>query len=173
MGTRKSMRLPVILAFIIIGVIVYLFATIKQTEVKCEKVTTFDSNIYLKEEITSIMGNQRINSLNVKKTIILPEKYTKDETYLYKIKEELNRTLEYLGDKVTYKISNDRIIVEINVHKNEVVLLDNISFDITNDLKILINSNTKSSKVITLKVGDNYTDGEFMKRLKKKDYNCK
>ena len=33
MATRKSMTLPVVLAFIFIMIIVYLFATIKQTVV--------------------------------------------------------------------------------------------------------------------------------------------
>jgi len=173
MSNRKSMKLPIILSFIILGVIVYLFATIKQSEVKCEKITTFDSNIYVKEEVTAVMDSQKINNIKIKKTIVLPEKYTKDETYLYKIKEELNRTLEYLGNKVTYTIDSDRIIIEIFVHKNEVVLLDNIKFNTTNDLQIVINSNTKSRDVVTLKVGDNYNDGEFMKRLKKEGYSCK
>ncbi len=173
MSTRKSMKLPVVLVVIILGVIVYLFMNIKQTEVSCEKITTYDSNIYLKEEVTAVMGNQKINSLKIKKTIILPEKYTKDETYLYKIKEKLNNTLEYLGDKVVYTINKDRIIIDINVNNNETVLLDNISFNTSNDLQIIVNSNTKSSDVVAVKVKDNYTDGEFMKRLKKEGYNCK
>ena len=173
MSTRKSMKLPVVLAVIILGVIVYLFTNIKQTEVSCEKITTYDSNIYLKEEITAVMGNQKINSLKIKKTIILPEKYTKDETYLYQKKDKLDNTLEYLGDKVNYTINKDRIIIDINVNNNETVLLDNISFNTSNGFQVIVNSNTKSSDVVTLKVKDNYTDGEFMKRLKKEGYSCK
>ena len=67
-------------------------------------------------------------------------------------------------------IIEDRIVVEISVNKNEVILLKNISFE---DKKIVINSNTKSSDVLTLTVGDDYTDGEFMKTLKGYGYSCK
>ena len=57
--------------------------------------------------------------------------------------------------------------------KNETVLLDNISFLSENDLEILIDSNTKSESVITLTIGDNYTDGEFKQYMKSKGYSCK
>lgn len=173
MGTRKSMTLPIIITFIIIGVIVYLFATIKQTEVVCEKTYTYDSNIFLKEHVVATIDGKKIDKLDIQKTIILPEKYLKDDTYLNMIKENLDRTLEYLGDKVKYTIGTDRITVDITVSKNEVVLLDNIDFKVKDGFQIIIDSNTKSSDVITLKVGDNYTDGEFMKKLKEDGYSCK
>ena len=63
--------------------------------------------------------------------------------------------------------------VTINVHKNEIVLLNNISFVVNDDLEIIINSNTKSSEVIPITVGDNYTDGEFMMHMKNYGYSCK
>ena len=128
MGTRKSMKLPIILTFIIIGVIVYLFTTIKQTEVVCERTYLFDSNIYLKEHVVATIDGKKIEKLEVQKTIILPEKYLKDDTYLNVIKENLDRTLNYLGNKVSYTIESDRIIVNIEVDNNEVVLLHNITF---------------------------------------------
>ena len=78
--------------------------------------------------------------------------------------------MSYLGDKVSYSILDDRIIVEISVKNNEVVLLKNIKFE---DKNIVIDSNTKSSDVVTLTVGDDYTDGEFMKTLKGYGYSCK
>lgn len=173
MSTRKSMTLPIIITFVILAIIVYLFASIKQTEVTCEKVYNFDSGIYLKEEVIATLDGKRIDKLNVVKTIILPDKYSIDDTYINKIKDNLDRTLSYLGDNVKYNIGTDRIIIEINVNKNEIILLKNIDFTIDNDLEIVINSNTKSSDVITLKVGDNYTDGEFMKALKGYGYSCK
>ena len=37
MNTRKSMTFPIVIAFIIIAIIVYLFATIKQSEISCSK----------------------------------------------------------------------------------------------------------------------------------------
>ena len=170
MSSRKSMRLPIIITFIIIAVIVYLFARIKQTEVICEKTYNFDSGISLKEKVVATLDGKEIDKLDVTKTILLPEKYTKDENYIIDIKNNLDRTLSYLGDKVSYSILDDRIIVEISVKNNEVVLLKNIKFE---DKNIVIDSNTKSSDVVTLTVGDDYTDGEFMKTLKGLGYSCK
>ena len=170
MSSRKSMRLPIIITFIIIAVIVYLFARIKQTEVICEKTYNFDSGISLKEKVVATLDGKEIDKLDVTKTILLPEKYTKDESYIIDIKNNLDRTLSYLGDKVNYSILDDRIVVEITVDKNEVVLLKNIKFE---DKNIVIDSNTKSSDVVTLTVGDDYTDGEFMKTLKGYGYSCK
>ncbi len=172
MTTRKSMTFPIIITFIIIAIIVYLFTTIKQTEIVCSKTYSFDSNIRLQEDVTTTLDGKKITSISVVKTILLPEDYA-DEVHLNSIKFSLDKTLEYLGKKVNYTISNDRIIVEIKVDKNEVLLLDNIEFVVNDDLQIVIDTNTKSSNVITLTVGDNYTDGEFMKRLKNKGYRCK
>ena len=170
MSSRKSMRLPIIITFIIIAVMVYLFTRIKQTEVVCEKTYSFDSGISLNEKVVATLDGKEIDKLDVTKTIMLPEKYIKDENYVNDIKNNLDRTLSYLGDKVNYSILDDRIIVEISVNNNEVVLLKNIKFE---DKKIVIDSNTKSSDVVTLTVGDDYTDGEFMKTLKGLGYSCK
>ena len=173
MATRKSMTLPIIITFILIVIIVYLFATIKQTQVTCVKNNLFDDNIRVNEEVTAIIDNKRIDELTITKTIILPEKYTKSDTYLNSIKFSLDKTLDYLGDKAKITVEEDRIIVKIKVTKDEVVLLNNISFNVNDDLEIEVDSNTKSSNVVTLSVGDNYTDGEFMKRLKNNGYTCK
>ena len=78
-----------------------------------------------------------------------------------------------LKEKVNYTISEDRIVVTIEVRKNEILLLDNIRFTIENGLQIHINSNTKSSEVIPLTIGDSYTDGEFMTFMKSRGYSCK
>ena len=172
MGTRKSMTLPFFITFLFLVIIVYLFTSIKQTEVVCEKTRTFDSDVRLKEVITTMIDGKKITSMTVTKSIVLPEKYA-DETHLNSIKFSLDKTLEYLGDSVKYTISDDRIIVSIDVHRNEVLLLNNISFSSNEDLIVSVNSNTKSSEVVTLSVGDNYTDGEFMKHMKNNGYSCK
>ena len=172
MATRKSMTLPVIITFIFIIIIVTLFATIKQTEVVCEQTKTFDGNVRVDEKITSVLDGKKITSMSIIKTIVLPEKYA-DEVHLNSIKYALDNTLEYLGDDVKYTIGTDRIIVSIDVHKNEIVLLDNLDFVVNDDLQIIVHSNTKSSDVIPLTVGDSYTDGEFMMHLKNKGYSCK
>ncbi len=173
MSTRKSMKLPIVLAFLFIIIIVYLFATIKQSHVTCDKTNTFDSNIRLQEHIDTTFDGKKITSMDVTKTIILPEKYTRDNSRLNSIQFALEKTLNYLGKHVTYSVRDDRIITRIQVDKNQLILLDNIEFIVNDDIEIKINSNTKSSDVILLKVGDNYTDGEFMKRLKNNGYTCK
>ncbi len=172
MNTRKSMTLPIVLAVLIIAIIVYLFANIKQSEISCDKTKTFDGNVRLTERLLVVTDGKEINSMRLTKTIVLPDKYLKDDHYLVGIKNALEKTLDYLGDKVKYTIGNDRIIVTIEVDKNEILLLDNIEFINTDDLQIKINSNTKSSEVITLSVGDHYTDGELMTRLKNNGYSC-
>lgn len=173
MSTRKSMRLPIILSFIFIMIIVYLFANIKQSHVTCDKVKSFDSDVRLSEHIVSTLDGKKVTSMSIVKTIYLPEKYTKDRTHLNSIQYALERTLGYLEDAVTYTIQDDRLIIKIDVDKNQVVLLDNIEFIVNDDLEIKINSNTKSTDIVVLKVGDNYTDGEFMKKLKNSGYSCK
>lgn len=172
MSTRKSMTLPVIITLIMIVIIIYLFATIKQSQVVCEKVRMFDSDIRLEERIVSTLDGKSIKGISVTKTIILPDKYAK-ETYFNSIKFSLERTLSYLDDKVKYTIDGNKLIVRINVNKDEIVLLDNIDFIDNGTLEVKVNSNTKSSDVVTLTVGDNYTDGELMKSLKNKGYTCK
>lgn len=172
MSTRKSMTLPIVITFIIIIIMVYLFTTIRQSEIVCEKTKTFDSNVRLKEELVSVTDGKKINSMELTKTIILPPEYA-DEAHLNSMKYALENTLDYLGDNVKYTMLDDRIIVKIAVDKNEILLLSNIDFIINDDLVIKINSNTKSSDVITLSVGDNYTDGELMTRLKNNGYSCK
>ena len=172
MSTRKSMTFPVVITFIFIIIIVYLFANIKQTEVVCQQTKTFDGDVRLIETIATTLDGKKITNLSVEKMIVLPDKYA-DETHLNSIKFALNNTLEYLGDSVKYTIGSDRLGVSINVQKNEIVLLDNIDFFVNDDLQIVVHSNTKSSEVIPLTVGDNYTDGEFMMRMKNNGYSCK
>ena len=172
MSTRKSMTFPVVITFIIILIIVYLFTTIKQTEIICNRVRSFDKDVKVTEDINTIIDGKKITGITVVKTIVLPSAYA-DETHLNSIKYSLQKTLEYLGDKVKYSINDNIIKVTINVHKNEIVLLNNISFVVNDDLEIIINSNTKSSEVIPITVGDNYTDGEFMMHMKNYGYSCK
>lgn len=172
MATRKSMTFPIVITFVIILIIVYLFATIKQTEVICNRTRIFDGDVKVSEEVNTIIDGKKITEMAVVKTIVLPSKYA-DDTHFNSIKYSLEKTLDYLGDKVKYSISDNAIKVTIKVHKNEIVLLNNIDFSVNDDLEIIVNSNTKSSNVIPLTVGDNYTDGEFMMHMKNHGYSCK
>lgn len=172
MATRKSMTLPIIISLIFIIIIIWLFMSIKQTEITCSNNVTFDSGVTLKEEVVTEIERKKINRISVTKTIYLPEKY-RDKKYVNLVIESLERTLGYLGKKVKYSISEDKIVVRISVKKNEIILLDNIDFSLNGDSFININSNTKSNKVVTLRVGDDYTDGEYMQKMKSEGYTCK
>ena len=174
MSTKKSMKLPVIITFIVIMIVVYLFTNIKQTTIVCEKDFLFDADIRLNENVVVRLDNKKISRINLTKSIVLPDKYNRKEENLIGIENSLDATLSYLGDSVTYKILDDSIIVDIDVKNNELVMLSNIEFyDNAGDLGIKIDANTKSSNVITLAVGDNYMDGELMKKLKNNGYYCK
>lgn len=172
MNTRKSMTLPIIVSLIFIIVIISLFTNIKQREVHCSNIKTFQNDVKVEENIITRLDGKKIDSISITKTITLPEKYRSGK-YFEDIRSSLDKTLEYLGNKVKYTLSDDRIVVKIEVDKNEIVLLDNIDFIVSNDIGINVNSNTKSSDVITLSVGDSYTDGEFMQKMKSEGYSCK
>ena len=174
MNTRKSMKLPIVITFIFICIIVYLFMNIKQSVVECNKTTVFDSNIQFSETVTAKIDGKKISSLTVYKKVVLPDKFSHKEENLNAIKNSLSYTLDYLGDRVTYFVSDNSVIALIEIENGELVLLDNVSFSTNgDDISIKINSNTKSSEVVALSVGDNYTDGEFMMRLKNNGYSCK
>lgn len=173
MGTRKSMKLPVILTFIMIIIVIYLFATLQQEKVVCQKTTLFDNNIKLVETVTSTIDSGKISSIHLVKKFVLPDEFLKDESYTNSIKYSLENTLDYLGKNVKYINNTNGLSVVINVSDNELLLLDNIDFTGTNDLGIVINTNTVSSDAITLSVGDKYTDGELMKKLKNNSYTCR
>ena len=104
MSTRKNMTFPIVLTFIIIAIIVYLFANLEQSEVSCEKTKTFDGDVRLTEKLVAVTDGKEINSIKLTKVIVLPEKYLKDDHYLNGIKNALSNTLDYLGDKVKYTI---------------------------------------------------------------------
>lgn len=173
MNTKKS-RLPVILTFIVICIIIYLFMNIKQTEIVCEKDFLFDSNIELYESVNIKLDSKKIVGIDLDKRITLPDGIDRREEKIVGIQNSIDTTLSYLDKAVEYKKFDDGLNVNISVHNNELVLLGNISFyDNNGELGIKINPNTKSSDVITLSVGDNYTDGELMKKLKNNGYRCK
>ena len=173
MNTRKSMKLPIIITFFVICLIVYLFTNIKQTIVSCHKTRTFETNAQITESLEASIENKKISSLDIIKKITIPEKYLKKEQTLYEIKESIEKTIEYLGKSATVEIRDNNIVVHIKVNNQELVLLDNIILvDNNGVLTIDIDVNTKSNHVVSLKIGDNYTDGELMQRLKNEGYSC-
>ena len=174
MSTRRSKTLPIIITLIFIVIIVYLFMNLKQSKVSCQKSMSYDGGVTVKEVVESTTDGKKINSMKITKTIYFADSYENNIDSIEEIKNAIENTLDYLGDKVTYNVMDDRIIIEIKVSKNELVLLGNINFvDNGGKIEVIIDTNTKSSSVIALSVGDNYTDGELMKRLKNKGYTCK
>ena len=172
MATRKSMTLPVILTFIVISIMVFLFVNFKQTEIVCEKSTSYDLDTKVIEDVIVTLDGKSIINMNITKKIVLPDKYNNDNK-IDEIKYYLDNTLSYLGSRVSYTSTDYGLLININISDNKLILLDNISFSDNGDLEINIDSNVKSSDVVVLSVGDNYTDGELMKRLKNNGYSCK
>ena len=173
MDNNNGRAFPIVLTILIIGIIVYLFATIKQPYVECNRQFTDDLGIVVKENIVTTFGGNKIDTMKVTKTIILPDEYAKKK-YVDSIKFSLENSLNYLGSKkVKYEVFNNKVVARITIDKDETVILNNIEFNDNDGLQIKINSNTKSSEVVTLKIGENYTQGQFMTRLKNNGYVCK
>lgn len=174
MNTRKSRTLPIIITFIFILIIVYLFMNLRQSKVVCENVKTFDGGFKVKEHVDTYTDGKKITGINVVKTIYMSDRYINNSESIDEIYNTIKNTLDYLGDRVSYEVLNDRIVINIDVHKKGLVLLDNIDFiDNGGKVNVLVNTNTKSSDVVNLAIGDNYTDGELMKKMKNKGYSCK
>lgn len=174
MFSNKGKGLPIIITIFMIVIIIYLFATLEQPLVVCEKRSTNDLDIVVSEVLETTLDSNEIRKMVLVKTIILPEEYLVDDTELDSIMFALEKSYQYLGDdKFTITKSEDRIIVRVEVEDDETLILNNIEFFDNDGLQMRINSNTKSSDVLTLKIDDDYTEGEFMTRLKNNGYHCK
>lgn len=172
MFSSKS-RLPIIITVMLIAIIIYLFATVEQPLVVCEKKVKNDLDITVSEVLETTLDSNEIRKMVLVKTIILPDEYLGDNNQLDNIMFILDKSYEYLGDKVTITKSKDRVVVKFVVEDEETIILNNIEFFDNEGLQMRINSNTKSSEVLTLSVDDNYSEGEFMTRLKNNGYHCK
>lgn len=171
---KKNMIIPSIVTVLMLVVIIYLFASIKQPYVECSKRTTDSFGIVVNENLVITLSNNKISKMHVTKKIILPDKYLKDDSYLEEIKQALIKSYSYLSsDVVTISRGTNYLLVDINTLKDETIILNNISFIDMGGLQIKINPNTKSSEVVTLKIKDKYTEGEVMKKMKNSGYVCK
>lgn len=174
MTANKSRAFPIIITCIIIMIIIYLFANVEQPYVSCSRSTTNDFGIRIVEEINTSFEGNKISKIDLTKIIVLPSKYLNDNNYLESIKFALEKHYEYLGeDKVTYTIMDDRIVLNVKVSDDETLVFNNIEFFENDVLEVRINSNTRSSDVVTLSIGDKYTEGELMTRMKNNSYVCK
>ncbi len=172
MSTRGSRILPIILGILILGIIVYLFMTVEQKIVSCSNTYT-SNNVKITEKVDATIDGNKVTHMNVTKTIVLPDGMA-NESNINLVKSTIEKGLEYLGhDSYTITTGVNKVVVDIDLDDNKTIILNNISFVEGKDLIMKINPNTKSSEVITLKVGDNYTEGEFMTHLKNNGYTCK
>lgn len=175
MVVKKSRVFPIIITISLIVIIIYLFANIKQPYVECSKETTNELGIQVLENIQVNLDSNSIEKMDLTKTIILPEQYINEENnYLNSMRFIIENSYEYLPQK-TVKITqdSDRIISHVVVDDDETIILNNIEFTNEDDLQIKINSNTKALNVVTLSIGDSYTEGEFLTHMKNNGYSCK
>ena len=163
---KKGRVFPMILTIILIIIIIYLFATIKQPYVVCNKTTTNESGIEVDEKIQVTLDGNNIKKMDLTKTIILPEEYLSEEdNYL--------NSYAYLPKKtVSISQESDRIIAHIVVDDDETLILNNIEFTNNDKLELKVNANTKAKDVVTLKIKDSYSEGEFMTHMKNNGYSC-
>ncbi len=174
METKKSKIFPITITVILIVIIIYLFATVKQPLVVCDRKVQDDLDITVFEVLDTTINGNKIDKMVLEKTIILPEEYLVDDSQLDGIMFALEKSYQYLGeDKVTITKGKDRITVKVEVEDDETIILNNIEFFYNDELEMKVITNTKSSDVITLKVKDSYTEGELMTRLKNNGYSCK
>ena len=172
---KKNKTFPIVITSVIIMIIIYLFATVEQPYITCSKITTNDLDIRIVEEISSTIEGNKISEMDLTKIIVLPDRYLDDDIHLNSIRFSLKKHYEYLGkDVVNFNVKEDRIVVNVLVDEDETLVLNNIEFfENDNVLEMKINSNTRSSDVVTLSIGDKYTEGEFITRMKNNGYACK
>lgn len=174
MFANKSRSFSIIITCVIIMLIIYLFASLQQPYITCSKSITTDLGIRVVEELGTSIEGKKINKMRLTKIVIFPSKYIKDDKYISDLKNLFEKHYEYLGkDKVSYSVMDDRLAIEIEVtNLEDALVLNNLKFFDTGELEIFINSNTRSSEVITLRVGDKYSEGQFMTRMKGSGYVC-
>ena len=73
MVVKKGRIFPIIITLLLIIIIIYLFATIKQPYVECSKDVTNELGIQVLENIQITLDGNKIASMDIKKIIILPE----------------------------------------------------------------------------------------------------
>lgn len=169
---KKNMFTGFIISIIIILIVFYLIANIKQPYVECRVNNTDDLGINYNEVVKSQFSSKSISKIEVVRIISLPDKYY-DKANLNAIVFSLKRAYKYLGDDVKISINDNKVIMKINTTKNKPIIFNNMEFSYTDSLGININTNTKSSDVVNLKVGDKYSEGEYMVLMKNYGYRCK
>lgn len=174
MKRGKTPIFPVVLTVVMIVIIIYLFATVKQPLVVCEKRVVDDLGITINEQLDVTIDGNKIGKMELVKTIKLPDNYLEDDKYLNSLMFTLENSYDYLDSKkVNVTKMKNSVSVRVEIDKDETIILNNIEFVDNGELQMRINSNTKSSEVVTLKIKDNYTEGELMTRMRNNGYSCR
>lgn len=174
MKRGKTPIFPVVLTVVMIVIIIYLFVTVKQPLVVCEKRVVDDLGITISEQLDVTIDGNKIGKMELVKTIKLPDNYLEDDKYLNSLMFILENSYDYLDSKkVNVTKMKNSVSVRVEIDKDETIILNNIEFVDNGELQMRINSNTKSSEVVTLKIKDNYTEGELMTRMRNNGYSCR
>lgn len=171
MFSGKGKGLPIVITVMLIVIIIYLFATVEQPLVVCDKKERHDLDIVSTERLETTLDGNEIRKMILIRTIELPDEFVDDvESIMF----SFEKAYQYLG-KGKYNITRDKnkVIIKVEVEDDETIILNNVEFFENDGLQMIINSNTRSSGVLTLRVGDDYTEGEFKTRLKNNGYSCK
>lgn len=171
---RRNMIVPSIITVLVLVVIIYLFASFKQPFIECDRKATDSIGVTISENLVTELDNNKIGKMILTKKFVIPDKYLVDNYYLEQLKLDLEKSYEYLGSDIAkVSMGSNYVMVKIEVEDNETLILNNVSFREQDGLKVKINPNTKSGEVVTLKIRDKYTEGEFMTRMKSDGYHCR
>lgn len=174
MKKLKNKFIPTLITVLILVVIIYLFASVKQPYIECSRKIKDNLGMIVDEELVVILDNNKIDKMTLTKRITLADKYLKDNDNIEQIKDQLIDSYNYLpNSNIKIATNTNYVLVSLEVSNNETLILNNITFSDDNGLKMKINPNTKSSDVLTLKVKDKYTQGELTKHMKNNGYTCK
>ena len=142
--------------------------SVKQPYIECSNEKVTDANSVVNENLKVSLEGNKISKIEVIKSMNL------DKRYINSISYSLENAYKYLGNKASIERESDKIIVKITVDKNnETILLNDIDFYNNDGLQIDVESNTKSSDVVTLSINDKYSEGDLLIRMKNNGYRCK
>ena len=131
----------------------------------------FNSGIKQTNEII-LNGKNIINSVDVKKTIILDSKY--DSNYLTIIEDSVKKAYKDKNIKCSTKIEDNSLIVNLSYTKKQKYILDDLDIVVSDDgvsVNIINDDNYNTYAGIDLSKDNNKDD--LIKSYKIKKYVCK
>ena len=122
MFSSKGKIFPLIITVMLIMIIIYLFATVEQPLVVCEKKNKNDLDITVSERLETTLDSNEIRKMVLVKTIVLPDEYLGDNNQLDNIMFILDKSYQYLDEEqVTITKSKDRVVVKVVVEDDELL----------------------------------------------------